>query len=251
MRITRNPARGSGGNPTYTPDSLPGYRGGGGGGAMTMDSLFGVDDIGDFFDFTDTSTMFQDAGGTTPADTIGDVVSLVRGNRTTGISRDLTGIAPLLTVSAYGIGGLSSNELVATGGALGLVDQPTTFCIGGRVGAGTSQSVQLTTNAFNSATSGASATLNKYGGNNAGVIVLPDTLLHSMANKGDGSTGNVFLDGVAVGGTVTRTNSTAFTRVALLYLSNANSDCHRMFYINRELNAEEFAFAEQWCRGAI
>lgn len=82
MPVSRNPSRPPSGDPSYGPDNLPVYRGGGASAPVfDPDTIFGASVIGDFYEpsgYYEDGTPFVD-----PADQNGDVIRTFVGGRTT------------------------------------------------------------------------------------------------------------------------------------------------------------------------
>ena len=97
-------------------DSLQRQEGAAASAPWTPADLFSGSEVGDYWDFSDLSTMFQDTGKTTPVTTNGDVVGCVVGQRgTIDLIQGTTSEKPLY---ATGVGSNSQNGIQTVSSSL-------------------------------------------------------------------------------------------------------------------------------------
>lgn len=267
MRITRNPARGSGGNSTYTPDSLPGYRGGGGGGPVfDPTTLVGVGDTALIIDPTDRSTMFQDVLKTAFASTTGDPVRAIVPLAHAGTQcPDMLAISSTLIVTDAGVstGGMLSVLRSDLDGTIGTRD----FSNGGTIVVGVIESIEQRATYWDAEFSGTTALARRSIADGDQMNVrYADSAFQAVAGvprgtfptvsdlvlTGDSSTGKFYRDGVQYGSDFSVGNPSAGN--SLIYgidigRGTIEGQVIRSFWIDRELSVEDLLQVCTWVKG--
>lgn len=237
---------------------------------FTPNDLYVASNTGDYFDFTDSSTMYQDVGGTTAADTSGDVVRRVESKRTgatngagvlTQTSADRvpinsgSGIKHAGTTSNvdYLDGSHSSTANYSDGFTLMIVVEANTNTYGTYdvVSAGTGLVDAITANT-SIERSGSDYRVMFRGGSNL-VVAEPvgsgKRVLTIRSNDGDPDNATFYVGGVSQG-TITGGAKTTWSYVQTSLATPAGTDPddehYRLVAIDRRLTDSELTDLEAW-----